>query len=670
MSSPQTRAKVRELLDRQRASGTALGRIDSWLRAPDAEFSRALGAAGLLGMTWPVEHGGRGASNVERLAVTEELLRAGAPVTAHWIGERQIGPAVLRAGTDELKEQVLPGIVAGEFVVGLGMSEPESGSDLASVRTRATPVEGGWRLSGHKIWTTMAHRATHMYILARTADGERKHEGLSEFLIDMDAPGITVTPIVDLAGEHHFNEVRYEDVFVPADRLIGAEGGGWRQVVEQLSFERGGPERALSTWALLPALLAEPGLRRDEGAVRELGQIAAVLAGLRQAFYETARAMDAGGAPVRLAAASKLLGNRFEKDLIGIARRLAPGAGPRLRGLIRDAQLASPGFGIRGGAEDVLLGIIAKLELPRDLTQADPAPRIADPELAELAQLAVQVGGGLQEADRSAAGEEALRAQIAELGWETVAVPEAAGGSGGTLAEALALVRGLARTGRTGGLPESLAAAWAGTRSGAAVPILNAAVLVGAAEAALELTVRYVIGREQFGAPLAALPAVKSQVATMRVQLDLAVAALNRASAIAEGPGADGDAGTAADPASAARFAALAAFALASQAGTLIAEQAHQLHGAIGVTAEYPLHHLTTLIWATRDGERAADGAWGLGGATVGASAEAGDGAQTAADGHEQLSEHAALVELGEAVLAGGEPFLWDVLTDTSPETA
>lgn len=629
-SQKEVRARIRALLAEWKDAGKLEPVVDCWLRSVDREFSEALGAAGFLGMTWPQEHGGQGRPNTDRLALTEEMLRVGAPVTAHWIAERQIGPTVLRAGTEELKREILPDIIAGRSVIGLGMSEPESGSDLASVQTRAEPVEGGWILNGHKVWTTQAHNANALYVLARTSVEDRKHKGLSEFLVDTAWEGVEVTPIVDLAGEHHFNEVRFTDVFVPTRRLIGVEGQGWSQVVEQLSFERGGPERALSTWVLLPAALEEPGLRTDEGARRDLGQVVATLASLRHMYQRIAAALDAGEAPVRAAAASKFLGNVFEKDLIDVVRRLVPAPSDELAGLVEKALWASPAFGIRGGAEDVLLGIVAKMELPKDLSAARPLPALADPDLQELVALAGQVAGGaLLDVDRTPEGAEALAAQIAELGWTGVSVPEADGGSGGGLADAVALVRGLARLGVTGGLPEALRDAHAKAGLGepgreALSAVLDAAVLLGASEGALALTIEHVVTREQFGAPLAAIPAVKSHIARMRIHTDLAAEALERAVELA-GPAIG--AGLVTDREVAA---AHVATVIAAQTGGLVAAQSHQLHGAIGITREYPLHHLTQLIWATRDSG---------------------------------TSEHAALVALGTAALCGGEEHIWDVLT-------
>ena len=358
----ELRGRVRDLVAEWRRRELFTPRSDAWLRSFDLGFSRELAARSLLGLTWPAGVGGGGRRNTERLAVTEELLRAGAPVAAHWIGDRQVGPAVLRHGGPRLIEEVVPGIISAEHVFCLGMSEPEAGSDLAAVRTAAVRDGDGWRISGHKIWTSHAHHATHAYVLARTGTGARKHEGLSEFVVDMSADGVTVEPIRDLTGEHHFTEMRFDGVYVPAHRLIGTEGEGWRQVVEQLSFERGGPERVLSTYPALAALLAAAGADAGASDARAIGDLVARLAVLRQLCRQVAAAMDTGVPQVQEAAVLKYLGNAFERDVVEVMRTLPMPPGSDLARAFADAQLASPGFGIRGGAADVLLSMVAKQE--------------------------------------------------------------------------------------------------------------------------------------------------------------------------------------------------------------------------------------------------------------------------------------------------------------------
>ncbi len=355
------RERVRELIRDWRDAGRLQPRADCWLRAFDLDFSREMARRGLLGISWPQRFGGGGAGAVARLAVTEELLRAGAPVAAHWIGDRQIGPAILRHGNRRLQEEILPGITSGRMVFCLGMSEPGAGSDLAAVTTRASKVPGGWRISGRKTWTSNAHLATHAYVLARTDASGRKHEGLTEFVVDMAAAGVEVAPIRDMSGEHHFNEVTFDGVEVPEHCVIGEVGRGWRQVVEQLSFERGGPERVLTTYPLLAAAVA--GIDHDR-LDAELGMLVARLTGLRRLCYAIATRIDAGQSPVVEAAALKVLGTTFEVDVIEFARRagVRDGGGSQLH---RESLLTSPGFSIRGGSSDVLLTIVSKAAMDR-----------------------------------------------------------------------------------------------------------------------------------------------------------------------------------------------------------------------------------------------------------------------------------------------------------------
>src|SRR3954470_19937745 len=250
------RAEVRGFVAEQITAGSFTPSVDAWLSRWDENFTAALAARGWLGMTVPVEYGGHGRSFLERFVVTEELLAAGAPVAAHWIADRQIVPSLLKYGTESQKQHFLPRIVAGECFFGIGMSEPDSGSDLASVRTRAERVEGGWSLTGTKVWTSGAHRARAFFALARTAprDEAQRHAGLSQFIVELSSPGVTIRPIALLTGAHHFNEVVFDGVFVSDALVLGEIGAGWHQVTSELAFERSGPERFLSTYPLLAAL--------------------------------------------------------------------------------------------------------------------------------------------------------------------------------------------------------------------------------------------------------------------------------------------------------------------------------------------------------------------------------------------------------------------------------
>lgn len=360
----ELRRSISEFIAGERDGGRFEPRCDAWMRSFDRDFSRALGARGWLGITWPAAYGGGGRSHLARLVVTEELLRSGAPVGAHWMGERQIGPAILRYGSEELKREFLPSIAAGELTFCLGMSEPEAGSDLAAVRTVARRGSGGYRISGGKIWTTLAHRAEFAYLLASTDPDGPKETRLSEFIVDLRTDGVEVRPIYDLAGEHHFNEVFFDDVFVPERWVLGTIGRGWEQVTAQLAFERGGPERFLSTYPLLEGLVEI--LRTDDsaGAPERIGGLVARLRGLRVLAWQVAQRMDAGEAPAGPAAILKLLGARFERDVLETARWLLAGTSDarssNMARMLADTQLAMPGISLRGGSDEILAGIIAR----------------------------------------------------------------------------------------------------------------------------------------------------------------------------------------------------------------------------------------------------------------------------------------------------------------------
>jgi alkylation response protein AidB-like acyl-CoA dehydrogenase len=685
------RRDVRDLIARWRAEARFVPSSDNWLRGFDPAFSKELARLGLIGLTWPVEYGGGGLTNVARLAVTEELLRAGAPVAAHWIADRQIGPSVLRHGSERLRREILPGIVSADLVFCLGMSEPEAGSDLASVRTFAAAVDGGWLIRGHKIWTSGAHHATHCYVLARTERAEQKHVGLSEFIVDMDSPGITVSAIVDLTGEHHINEVLFDDVFVPDYRVLGELGNGWRQVIEQLSFERGGPERILSSYPLFAEVLGGlgrlAGLANGDGpdvdVLVELGELTARLGALRGLSLQIAESLDRGAAPVPQSATLKYLGNAFEADVIEFARKVTPGAA-------RDSAfghtlLTSPGYPIRGGAAEVLLSLIANAEVSP--MTADEA-RGSD---AELINLVDEIAKAYQEPDN---GElPACWATLVELGLPLVGIPETRGGSGGTVADLVVVVRALGRNGISTPLIEAAVSNWVlagvgrfaeapfatvAVQRGSAVPwarhasgvvladgdevaiidlraaelrrevslagepwdwvdynvlpsavvtglpggpsvaqvrarlgLLRAAALTGAAEGAYSLTRDYVIARQQFGKPLIRIPAVATNLARMKTAVLQSEVALARAG--------DEQLGSVA-----------AARVLAGKAATEAARLAHQLHGAMGITAEYRLHFYTRRLWAWRDAD---------------------------------LDQRAWSMRLGRLAAAGGEAVVWQELS-------
>ena len=364
------RGSVREFLTADRAEFGWQPSVDAWLSNWDEPFSARLGAAGFLGLTIPVEYGGRGLGHLHRYVVTEELLAAGAPVAAHWIADRQVGPGLLSYGTEEQRRRILPKIAAGQFFSAIGMSEPQAGSDLAAATARAVPTDGGWLLSGTKVWTSGAHLCHQIVVLARTSplDPQRRHAGFSQFLVPTDSPGIIISPIVLMSGEHHFNEVTFDEVFIADADLLGTEGDGWRQVTAELSFERSGPERILTTAPMLMALarLLAAQDRLDDHTAAALGDLMARLISLRQLSVSVARALAAGQSQANEAALVKDLGTRFEQDsaelagdLLSYVEDLAQGRA-EVVALVEVARLHAPLFTLRGGTNEVLRGMVAK----------------------------------------------------------------------------------------------------------------------------------------------------------------------------------------------------------------------------------------------------------------------------------------------------------------------
>lgn len=357
------RAEVRAFLDAELPPGFRPGLGLGGRHDPD--FSRKLAARGWVGMSIPREYGGAGATAVERFVVVEELLAAGAPILAHWVAERQTAPTLLAFGTEEQRRWFLPRIAAGECWFSLGMSEPDAGSDLAAVRTAATRVDGGWVLGGTKIWTSAAHLNHFFVVLCRTSPAEDRHQGLSQLIVDLHAPGVRISPIPFLDGTHHFNEVVFDDVFVPDERVLGEVGSGWRQVTSELAYERSGPDRYLSVLGLLTHFVAERGPTFDDAQRAAVGRAAAKLWTIRQLSLAVARSLEHGAAPAVEAALVKDIGTLHEQEVVEVLRNVAgqeiDPAGPGLfEGLLAEAVLTAPAFTLRGGTTEVLRSIAAK----------------------------------------------------------------------------------------------------------------------------------------------------------------------------------------------------------------------------------------------------------------------------------------------------------------------
>ena len=356
------RADLRAWLATNQPQGDVVKRANCWASF-DQDFSRALGAAGYIGMTLPSRYGGGDRHPLERYVVIEELLAAGAPVGAHWIADRQTGPLILRYGSEEQRERYLPGIAKGALYACIGLSEPGAGSDLAAVRTAARETTEGWRVNGQKIWTTGAHFSHIMLTLVRTEEGSERNAGLSQLLIDLDTPGITIRPIIDMAGNHDFNEVFFDDVLVPNGALVGERGQGWKQVTAELGLERSGPERYLSSHALFAALIDAAAPDPDPAVVALIGELAAEMWTLRQLSMSTAAKLAAGEDPMIDASVVKELGNAFEQNMPRRVQAILAcdwNGESDLARLLRALLIASPSFSLRGGTREVIRGIIAR----------------------------------------------------------------------------------------------------------------------------------------------------------------------------------------------------------------------------------------------------------------------------------------------------------------------
>lgn len=360
------RFAVRDFLRSDRAEFDWQPAVDCWLGAWDEAFSARLGAAGFLGLTIPGRYGGHDLGHLHRYVVGEELLAAGAPVAAHWSADRQVAPSLLSFGTEEQRARLLPQIVAGKLFSAIGMSEYGAGSDLAAAQTKATRTDGGWLISGTKVWTSGAHHAHQVVVLARTSplDTEQRHSGFSQFLVPCSAEGVRIEPIILMSGAHHFNEVIFDQVFVADENVLGKIGNGWQQVTGELSFERSGPDRILSTGPLIFAairLLKAKG-SSDDRTASDIGYIVAQLISLRQLSLSVARTLTDGGDAAHQAALVKDLGTRFEADSIQLITDLLDGAAmsPDLVAMLETALLHKPMFTLRGGTNEVLRGIVAR----------------------------------------------------------------------------------------------------------------------------------------------------------------------------------------------------------------------------------------------------------------------------------------------------------------------
>ncbi len=376
------RQEVGDFLEEELKQGNFTPACDAWIMGHDPEFSKKVAARGWIGLTWPKEFGGQGRSYVDRLIVTEEMLRYGAPAACHWFADRQIGGAILNYGTDEQKQEILPIILKGEAYVGLGMSEPEAGSDLASLQTRAVEDGDDFIVDGQKVWTSGAQFMNYIYLVARTDSGAPKHKGISEFIIETNQPGITIRALTDITGGQHFNEIFFDSVRVPKKYLIGVKNQGFYQILNQLDYERSGMERLMGNYPLFDVLIQYvretvingKTLSQNPIIRHKLAQLKIEFEVGRLQIYRVSVVMDEGRAPNWESAMSKAYCTTFEQhlastamDILGLYAQLTPESKwVAARGMAHDSYLAAKGYSLQAGTTEILKNILAlrKLGLP------------------------------------------------------------------------------------------------------------------------------------------------------------------------------------------------------------------------------------------------------------------------------------------------------------------
>ena len=361
------RREVRAFLAEEIAAGTFDPHKPLREDADAPEFSRRVGERGWLGMTWPKQYGGHERSYLERYVVTEEMRVANAPVRRFFVADRQSGPVLLKYAPEHIKMDILPRICRGEVCFSIGMSEPNSGSDLFAAKTKATKTDGGWLINGSKIWTTSAHMADYMIAIFRTSPStkENRRHGLTQFLVDMKKPGIAVNPIGQITGQTEFNEVVFTDHFVPDDHMLGELDGAWKQATSELAFERSGPERFLETYYVLTELVRTIGAHPDTRSAEGIGRLVAQLHTMRRMSVSVAGMLQAGKEPVVEASIVKDIGTIWEQQLPHRVRELAAFADAddtnhaTLDEMLTFAIRTAPKLTIQGGTTEVLRGIIA-----------------------------------------------------------------------------------------------------------------------------------------------------------------------------------------------------------------------------------------------------------------------------------------------------------------------
>ncbi|OGW15949.1 MAG: hypothetical protein A3G93_12755 [Nitrospinae bacterium RIFCSPLOWO2_12_FULL_45_22] len=371
----QLREGVRSFLEQELAAESFAARSNQWVEGFSQEFSRKVAQRGWIGMTWPREYSGQGRSYIDRAILMEEMLRYQAPIGYHFLGDRQVGPSLMHFGSDELKKEFLPRIINASVSFCLGFSEPDAGSDLVAVRTNAREEGDYYVINGQKVWTSLAHKADYIWILARTDPEAPKHKALSELIIDLKSPGITIRPIINMAGAHSFNEVFFEEVKTPRTYLVGGKNRGFYQIMTQVDYERAGLERLMQNYPLFEKIIKFLREDKGEGARLRKDPIIRDSIGRLEVEYQTGRlfcyyvawVLDQGRIPNYEAALCKAYCTQFEQRLNDIATRilglygqLLPGSKwAPINGEAPESYLFGPSYTLQGGTVEILKNIVA-----------------------------------------------------------------------------------------------------------------------------------------------------------------------------------------------------------------------------------------------------------------------------------------------------------------------
>ena len=381
------RKQVRSWLEKHRPRGrakpsgaAALNDDEAWRRL--VAWHAELAAGGWVGLSWPKEYGGRGATLMEQIIFNQELARAKLPPGCNVLGVMMAGPAIMHWGTEEQKQRHLQKILSGEEIWCEGLSEPGSGSDLASLQCRAVDDGDDFIVEGQKVWTTLAHRADWIQLFVRTDGEASKHKGLSCLLVDMKSPGITVRPLRQITGDADFNEVFFEDVRVPKANLLGPLNAGWQVLITTLMHERAGlsemgSERLIEPLIDLARRIEHDGkpASKDPYVRQQLAQFAIEaqarkLNGLRSLTKRLKGAPPGPEGSIGKLAATELAKRmaRFAVELAGPQALVADGSPMALdRGRWLETILAAPSLTIGGGTSEVNRNIIGEriLGLPK-----------------------------------------------------------------------------------------------------------------------------------------------------------------------------------------------------------------------------------------------------------------------------------------------------------------